>query len=267
MIIDGRAVAADILRAVRHEVLLRQSAPRLTVFTCAPNFETQKFLALKKRRADEVGVALRIIELPADSNQSDIIQSIKAVHQDADGIIVQLPFPPSINIETVLSAIEPAHDVDAINGHNSSAQMLSPVVGAIAELSHRYQVDFQNKRVVIIGQGRLVGAPATRYAESQGAQVTIITKENAADTAAATKTADIIITGAGVPNLIKPAMISDGVVIFDAGTSEDGGELVGDVEPNCAGKAALLTPVPGGIGPITVAVLLRNVLYAAQQND
>lgn len=264
MVIDGRAVAADIIESVRLSILQLQSAPRLTVFTCAPNFETEKFLSIKKQKAKEVGVSLQVVEFKIDETQAEIIQSIKAAHETADGIIVQLPFPSDINIDAVLPSVASSHDVDGISYGGGSVPMFPPVVGAIAELSHRYQVDFEHKHVVIVGQGRLVGIPAASYAQSCGARVTVVTKENGVDLATATRSADIIITGAGVPGLVTPDMISNGVIVFDAGTSEDGGELVGDVAVACQHKAALFTPVPGGIGPITVAVLLRNVTYAAK---
>ena len=267
MIIDGRAVAARILGSLQQTVLQLPAPPRLTVFTCAPNFETQKFLALKKRRAEEVGIMLQIVEFPADSSQSEIIQSIEVAHQTTDGIIVQLPFPTNIDIDTVLQSVKSTHDVDAIHYDGSITTILPPVVGAIAELANVHQIDFQNKQVVVIGQGRLVGRPAALYAKSCGANVTVVTKDNEADLISMTKIADILITGAGVPGLIKSEMVREGVVIFDAGTSEDGGELVGDVDSDCAYKAALFTPVPGGIGPITVAVLLRNVVEAALRKD
>jgi len=136
---------------------------------------------------------------------------------------------------------------------------LPPVVGAIKELSKRQHVVFAGAKVVVVGEGRLVGKPAALWAKKQGAQVKVIHR-NTERPEEILKTADIIISGAGDPGIIKPEMIKEGVVIFDAGTSEEGGVLKGDANPACADKATLFTPVPGGIGPITVAVLLRNLV-------
>jgi methylenetetrahydrofolate dehydrogenase (NADP+) / methenyltetrahydrofolate cyclohydrolase len=115
------------------------------------------------------------------------------------------------------------------------------------------------RHVVVVGSGKLVGLPASRWFMEQGSAVSVVTKDTA-DIAYYTKNADIIVLGAGVPRLLTPDMVKEGVVILDAGTSEDGGVLAGDADPACAEKASLFTPVPGGIGPITVAVLLRNLV-------
>ena len=119
------------------------------------------------------------------------------------------------------------------------------------------------EKVVVVGHGRLVGEPAALWAKGQGATVTVVTKEtsNSEQIIAA---ADVLILGAGQPNIITPEAIKPGVVIFDAGTSEDNGELKGDAHPDCAEVASLFTPVPGGIGPITVSMLLKNVVKAAE---
>jgi methylenetetrahydrofolate dehydrogenase (NADP+)/methenyltetrahydrofolate cyclohydrolase len=154
-----------------------------------------------------------------------------------------------------------SHDVDVTRYDGSDNTLLPPVVGAIAEISRTHNVSFANRSVVVVGNGRLVGAPAAAYAAKEGARVTVVTKDS--DNISATRDADIIILGAGSPGLLTPDMVKEGVVVFDAGTSEEGGMLVGDADPAVVQKAALLTPVPGGIGPLTIAILLKNVLYLA----
>jgi methylenetetrahydrofolate dehydrogenase (NADP+)/methenyltetrahydrofolate cyclohydrolase len=138
---------------------------------------------------------------------------------------------------------------------------MSPVVGAIDTICREYDLLLAAQQVVVVGDGRLVGKPAKVWAQRQGAHVASITKETSSDEARAVVAhADVLILGAGQANLVQPEMIKSGVIIFDAGTSEDGGELRGDADPACAGKASLATPVPGGIGPLTVACLFRNVV-------
>jgi len=161
--------------------------------------------------------------------------------------------------EALLSAILKELDIDNINYEGEETDILPPVVGAIAEIAQRHDVDFAGKNVVVIGRGRLVGKPATLWAKSQGAVVTVIDKDTE-DADSIMREADIIISGAGVPSLITPDKIKDGVIIFDAGTSEEGGELKGDADQACASKCSLFTPVPGGVGPITIAILLRNLV-------
>jgi methylenetetrahydrofolate dehydrogenase (NADP+) / methenyltetrahydrofolate cyclohydrolase len=263
MIIDGKAIAGRILESVRAEISTMEKPPRLTVFTCAPNFETQKFLALKQRRAQEVGVTVEVISLDPSMVTVEVIRTIQESLPETDGVIVQLPFPASIDIQAVLISVPASYDVDALLYAGEETDILPPVVGAIDAIAEHHQIQWQDKKVVVVGQGRLVGAPAASYADRKGAEVVVL-KKDTDDNEHKIKTADILILGAGVPGLVTADMVQDGVVVFDAGTSEEGGMLVGDASPDVASKAALLTPVPGGIGPITIAILLKNVLKLAQ---
>lgn len=259
MIIDGNAIARDIYAELTERIRENGYRPHLTVFTCAPNFETQKFLALKRKRAGEVGIAVNVIEFGESVTTEEVLLTFTALGAHTDGIIVQLPFPSQVRIDEILARIPGTLDVDAVNYDGSSETILPPVVGAIHEILTREQLDIEGKEVVVVGNGRLVGKPAAHYAVRRGARVTVLTKDskNIYDAIAR---AEVLICGAGNPHMITPAHIQEGVLIFDAGTSESGGVLAGDVDPLCSEKAALFTPVPGGIGPITVAVLLRNLV-------
>lgn len=257
MIVDGKKIAEAIFSEIQDQIRALPAPPRLTVFTSAPNFETQKFLAVKKRKAEEMGVAIQIIELAHDLSTDACVASIQKAAETTDGIVVQLPFPSHIDREALIRAIPESHDVDAFNIDDS--EILPPVVGAIREIVDRHNVTLRDAACVVVGDGRLVGAPAAAWFEKSGARVTQLTKESGG-IAGETKDADIIVLGAGVPGLLKPDMIKAGVAIFDAGTSEAEGRLVGDADPACAEKASVFTPVPGGIGPITIAVLFRNLV-------
>lgn len=259
MIVDGKKIAGEIYADIKANLSDSQKHPCLTVFACAPNAETRKYMELKKKRASELGIDVLVIELDADTSTEKAVEAILSSGASADGVIVQLPFPAQVDAETLLSAIPKELDIDNINYGGRETDVLPPVVGAVAEIAKRHNVDFMDKNVVVIGRGRLVGKPATLWVKSQGAVVTIIDKDTE-DSETIMREADIIISGAGVPGLITPDKIKDGVVIFDAGTSEEGGEMRGDADPVCADKASLFTPVPGGIGPITIAILLRNLL-------
>lgn len=262
-IVDGKQIAAAMYEEVAASIQTNALAPRMAIITCAPNFETQRYLEMKKSRAEEVGIALTIIEMSADATTEDVICSIESVSKQVNGIVVQLPLPPAIDREAVLSAIPPELDPDCFSG-GETTHLLPPVVGAIDEIAKKYQIVWKDKQVVVLGHGRLVGLPAETYTKKQGAIVTVLT-ESSAEVAASIAQADIIITGAGQAHMITADMVSAGVAIFDAGTSEDGGELRGDVHPLVAEKASLFTPVPGGIGPITIAVLLRNLVMLTRQ--
>jgi len=259
VLVDGKAIAEEIYREVANQVTHLNAQPHLTVFTCVPNFETQKYLALKIRKAKAVGIAINVIEFPEDITSEDVITSIAHACMQTDGVIVQLPFPDHVDIEAVLASIPRQYDVDAINYDGSDEKVLPPVVGAIKEISKKHDVLFAAQKVAIVGRGRLVGQPAEIWTTRQGAQVEVVTKDTG-DLATAVGSAHILILGAGQPGLITKDMVADNVIIFDAGTSEVSGELKGDCAADCQGKAAVYTPVPGGIGPITIAVLLRNLI-------
>jgi len=256
MKVDGNALARDILEQLKVDV---KSSPKMTlaVVTCTPNFETKKYLEMKKRRASAVGISLNIIELPEDSNTEQVVECVQAVAAQATGVVVQLPLPEHIDRDIVLRAIPPAKDPDGFSYGEKRDRMLPPVVGAIDEISQAHELEWKNKRVVILGQGRLVGIPAARYARKKGARVRVYKKDTL--DVSSLKTADIIVSGIGQAKFIVPDMLTAGVVVFDAGTSEDGGELAGDMHPDVAAMASLYTPVPGGIGPLTIALLLRNL--------
>jgi methylenetetrahydrofolate dehydrogenase (NADP+)/methenyltetrahydrofolate cyclohydrolase len=261
MTIDGNAIADDILREVAAGVQALGRAPVLAILTSEPNFETQRYLALKCRKAAACGVRTNVIELPPDASANDVRDSMRAAMDGADGIIVQLPFPPEVDIGPVLESIPPDVDVDALNPQTRT--VLSPVVGACEEILKRNAITVAGKHAAVIGYGRLVGAPVERWLRAAGAEVRVITKD--AEDAGAIAAADIVVCGAGVPGMLKPEMVKEGVAVLDAGTSEEGGLLRGDADPLIADKAALFTPVPGGIGPVTVAMLLRNLLTLAKE--
>lgn len=263
MLVDGKLIATGILESVAKKVSTLSHAPRLTAVTCAPNFETQKYLKMKKAKASSVGVVLNVVELPEEATTQEVILCVMQVAKVSDGVVIQLPLPPRIDRDAVLATVAPSKDPDGFQYGVVDGVVFTPVVGAIDEISKYYHVDWSGKKVVVLGEGRLVGKPAAYYARQRGADVQVMVKETF--DAAVLKTADIIVSGAGQAKLITADSIKEGVVVFDAGTSEDGGVLVGDAAPDVASKASLLTPVPGGIGPITIAYLLRNLVQLARQ--
>lgn len=259
MIVDGKKIAAEIYAAVAKEVENLQKKPVLAAITCDPNFETKKYLELKKRKAAAVGITLRFIELPAATTTDEVLACINTIASEVDGVVVQLPFPAHVDREKVLAAVPVNKDPDGFSYTTNASACVPPVVGAVKEIAQYYNFSFSKKRVLVLGQGRLVGAPAVRFLETVGAQVSISTEHDAAQ-ATQLQEADVIISGIGEPHFITVHNIKHGAVVFDAGTSEDGGLMVGDVHPDVAHVAALFTPVPGGIGPITIALLFRNLV-------
>lgn len=266
MLVDGKTIAADIYRELKEELSGRTKHPRLLVVTAAPNAETQKYLNLKCRFAEELGIEVVVQEFSSEVTTEDIKDFLVGAFTTYDGVIIQLPLPVQVDTASLLSLLPKHLDIDVANYTGGEAEILPPVVGAIKEILNRHQVDFVGKKVVVVGRGRLVGKPAALWAEAQNAAVTVIDKDTT-DGGLSLSEADVIISGAGVPALITPEKIKEGVMIFDAGTSEDGGILKGDADPACATKSSLFTPVPGGIGPITIAVLLRNLVVLSRSGS
>lgn len=263
MVVSGRAIAADIFAELKNQISHLDVKPHLTVFTCAPDFATQSYLQLKKQKAEEIGVQINVIELPETVTTEDMIASVSYSQMQTDGIIVQLPLPAHLDTDRILAAIPPTLDVDVVHYDGTAELVLPPVVGAIAEIVRRHDILLATQNAVVMGQGRLVGKPTALWLARQGVQVQVVT-EHTPDAETFIANADILVLGVGKPGLVKPLDVKKGVVIFDAGTSEEKGRLKGDADGLCADKASVMTPVPGGIGPITVAILLRNLVTLAQ---
>lgn len=257
MIVSGKEMADAIFTKLKERVTLLAVPPKLVIITCAPNFETQKFLKLKQRRASELGISTNLIEVIPATTLADVRAVVEKAKLEADGIIIQFPFPHLATID-LIALIPPSHDLDVFNYNGQGSLLLPPVIGAIDYMSSLHNVVWADKQVVIIGQGLLVGKPAVTYAKTRGSKISIITKEN--PDLSILKTADIIISGAGSPGLVTADLVKEEAVIFDAGTSEEKGILKGDIDPEVVHKASLFTPVPGGIGPVTIAILFQNLL-------
>lgn len=262
IIVDGKKLAVDLLGSVAVTVRDMSSAPVLTILTCEPDKATETFVRLKRQKAKEVGIEMREVVVPKSATTADVLDLVNKLKSDCDALVVQLPFPEHFDTEMILAAVPSSHDADVLSGQEALTEILPPVVGAIDLIAKAYQVDWKDKEVVIVGRGRLVGAPAIGYVEGRGGKVTVVDKATK-DIADITKQADIIISGAGDPGLLKAADLRPGVVVFDAGTSESAGKLAGDLSPEAAFVTSLFTPVPGGIGPLTVAILLQNVSQLA----
>ncbi|HVU75577.1 MAG TPA: bifunctional 5,10-methylenetetrahydrofolate dehydrogenase/5,10-methenyltetrahydrofolate cyclohydrolase, partial [Candidatus Paceibacterota bacterium] len=211
------------------------------------------------------GIELRRIDLPARPTTADALAAIEKLAPEVQGLIVQLPLPEEIETEKVLAAIPPYLDVDGINPTvvEDARLVQAPVAGAVREILQYSRIDSHGKTCVVVGAGRLVGAPAAHLMKVLGAFVSVVTLESGS--LEELKKADIAILGAGNPGFVKPEMLKSHVVLIDAGTSEQAGKVAGDADPSCADVASLFTPVPGGVGPVAVAMIFKNLLDLAQK--
>lgn len=259
MILDGREVAGFIKERHRQQVAALGRAPKLVIVSSGQTAATQSFVHAKVRYGEGIGVAVEVLDVPS----GELLEAIAAqnARDEVTGIIVQLPLGNPEQTDAALAAVEPAKDVDGL-APGSSFQV-SAAKGIIWLLG-AYSVEVKAQAVSVVGQGRLVGAPVADALESIGADVTRC-NEHTADLAAATREADVIIAATGVPALITREMVKSGTAIVDAGSGSRDGRVVGDVDPELVGDRDLkVSPVPGGVGPMTVAALFDNLLIAAQ---
>jgi len=257
MRIDGKKIAEDI-----YQELLAQTntcSPKLGLVVCGSDSATQSFVRLKERVASRLGVEVYKREFEPDVHTEDLVTAVFKLSQEVDGLVVQLPLPGHIDESRVLSTIPKAVDVDALNQETPSQERLvhAPVAEAVLEILARASVSVLGKRTVVVGAGKLVGAPVAERLQELGAVVSVVTLETGS--LQEVKEADIVVLGAGSPGLLTPDMLKPGVVLIDAGTSEAKGRVVGDADPACESVASVFTPVPGGVGPVTVSMLFKNL--------
>jgi|TARA_B100001971_G_scaffold203882_1_gene219384 methylenetetrahydrofolate dehydrogenase (NADP+)/methenyltetrahydrofolate cyclohydrolase len=265
MIVDGKKIEGEIKEALKDEIKKRKRHFCLSIFESDHTLAGQKFVNIKKRFAKDIGVSFNEYEFPESADTRVLKKMIKEVIPKSNGIIIQLPLPSHIERDKVLNSIPLYLDVDVLSKksikefENGTLPILPPVVGAIKEILDRSSVDVRGKKVVIIGKGMLVGAPSAVWFKREGGNVEVVDSKTH-NLEEKTHDADIIVSGVGKPHMLAPDMLRQGVVLLDAGTSEMHGKLAGDAHPSCAGKCSVFTPVPGGIGPITIAVLFKNLI-------
>lgn len=240
MIIDGRKIAEEILVEIGDAL----RGKKLGIVMGTSDAATESFIRIKSKVAARLGVEV------VHGEFSELLKS-------CDGIIVQLPIA---NSDELLAQLPGKKDVDAIG---PSPLVRPPVAGAVAEVLTRNGVTVAGAQAVVVGAGRLVGLPSAALLRELGATVSVITTQHGS--LQELKSADIVVLGAGNPGFIKPDMLKQGVVLIDAGTSEAGGKLMGDADPACAEVASVFTPVPGGIGPIAVAMIFKNLFELTRQ--
>jgi len=258
MIVDGKALAAKVKEKLKKKAHGKNLC--LAVVWVGDNEVSAKYVARKKKLGEEVGVEVRVYEYAAEISQAELEEEIKKLADKSEikGIIVQLPLPAHLEEEKILNLIPAEKDVDALS---QEARVYSPVVEAVREILEEGGVEIEGKRAAVLGRGKLVGKPVALWLSQEGAEVEIIHSQTSEEEKKRIlKTVDIIVSGVGEPGLIKPEDIKEGVVLIDAATSESNGKLVGDADPSCADKCALFTPVPGGVGPLTVVMLFKNLI-------
>jgi methylenetetrahydrofolate dehydrogenase (NADP+)/methenyltetrahydrofolate cyclohydrolase len=271
-ILDGRALAATL----RAEILARTQAlpyrPGLAVVLVGADPASSVYVRSKDRAAREAGLDARTIRLPAETSQAELLAVVQQLNDDpsVDGILVQLPLPPAIVARAVIEAIDPAKDVDGFHPLNvgrlqDNLPVLTPCTprGVMKLLAHS-GVTLAGARAIVLGRSAIVGRPVASLLLAQNATVTIA-HSRTHDLAAECRRADVVVAAVGRAEMVRGDWIAPGATVIDVGINRlDDGRLVGDVAYGECGHAAAITPVPGGVGPLTIACLLENTLLAAE---
>ncbi len=270
--IDGRKIRDEILENVKRGVSLLSFQPVFCDVLVGDNKVSAQYVRMKAKTAEECGICFHHAEFPESITTENLVEEIKKLNDIPNmcGVIVQLPLPKHLDRQAIMNAIDPKLDVDCLgqilsNEFYSKETLIGyPTALACVHILDSLNLDLSNKKILVRGQGDLVGRPVTHILRTRGLNVDIINRETE-NKDEFIKNADIIISGTGLGQSLHGSMVKEGVVVIDAGTSESKGGVVGDVDSlSMNGVASAISPVPGGVGPVTVAMLLKNVLTVAQ---
>ena len=271
IIIDGKEFSKKILEEISNEqkeiVERKNLRPAgLAVIIVGENPASQVYVRNKTRACEKVGFYSETIKLEENISEDDLIKKIEELNEDnkIDGILVQLPLPKHIDELKVINSIKPEKDVDGFSNVNVGKMVIGDESGFL-QLLEGYDIDVDGKDVVVVGRSNIVGKPMAMMLIQKGATVQVCNSRTK-DLSKKLKKADIIVVAVGVPRMIKATDVKEGVVVIDVGINRVDGKLCGDVDyEDVAQKASYITPVPGGVGPMTIASLIKNTFISYQR--
>ncbi|MDX4050100.1 bifunctional methylenetetrahydrofolate dehydrogenase/methenyltetrahydrofolate cyclohydrolase FolD [Aliarcobacter skirrowii] len=280
VLLDGKALSAKIKEEVKVEVTKivkeKNITPGLAVILVGNDAASATYVASKAKACKDAGIYSVVHEMPESITQEELLDTINMMNNNPklDGILVQLPLPKHIDTTTVLEAINPLKDVDGFHPYNVGRMVsnldsfLSATPFGVMRMFEEHNIELSGKDVVVIGSSDIVGKPMASLLINKKATVTVCNSRTK-DLKAHTSKADIVIIAVGVPYLLKEDMVKDGAIVIDVGINRlDTGKLVGDADfEGLKNKCSFLTPVPGGVGPMTIAMLLKNTIKAANLRD
>ncbi len=276
VVIDGKLLSQKILESLKPEVLLLKKkgvVPKLAIVLVGDDQPSKTYIKKKEVAARSIGVDFELHSYPATTGKEKIIAEIKKIQKDThlSGLIVQLPLPEPLFTTEVLNAIDPERDVDCMTDTQLGKLVMKtntiapPTPGAVLEILESINIHVKGKHVVIVGAGALVGKPLTTMLLNKEATVTVCNVYTK-DLKSITKKADILVSAVGKKDLITKSHVSKGCIVIDTGICFVDGKMYGDADfPRVAKKASFITPVPGGVGPVTVALLLKNTVTQAKK--
>ena len=280
VLLDGKILSAKIKEEVKVEVTKivkeKNITPGLAVILVGNDAASATYVASKAKACKDAGIYSVVHEMPESITQEELLETINMMNNNPklDGILVQLPLPKHIDTTTVLEAINPLKDVNGFHPYNVGRMVsnldsfLSATPFGVMRMFEEHNIELSGKDVVVIGSSDIVGKPMASLLINKKATVTVCNSRTK-DLKAHTSKADIVIIAVGVPYLLKEDMVKDGAVVIDVGINRlDTGKLVGDADfEGLKNKCSHLTPVPGGVGPMTIAMLLKNTIKAANLRD
>lgn len=272
-ILDGNALALKIKGEIALKVEKLPRQPGLGTILVGTDPGSLSYVAGKHRDCAEVGIASIRIDLPQTASEAEILAAVAKLNNDANctGFIVQLPLPAAVDAQKVLAAVAPTKDADGLHPSNlgklvlDSKTIVPCTPKAILRLLTEYQINLSGKSVLIIGRGTTVGRPLSILLSQKAVNATVTLAHSATkNLAELLKSTDVVIAAIGKPHFIKPSMIKAGTVVIDVGITRQDAQLLGDVDPSVIDAASYFAPMPGGVGPMTRAMLLSNLLELAQ---
>ena len=266
-LLDGKKIAAQIMAKVQQAIASFPQKPRLAIVRCGDDPASVLYTAMKQKKAEEIGIQAELYVFSSTVNQQEVIEKIQCLNATVDGIMVQLPLPAHLSERQVCDAIDIDKDVDGLT-QQSLAQVMNnqelhapATPKAVIRLLDEYHLPLAGKNVVIVGRSTLIGKPLAMMALHRDATVSICHSKTP-DLAKHTCQADVLISAVGKQHFITPDMIKEDAIVIDVGISKQDNQIKGDIHPDVIQKAAFLAPVPGGVGPMTIAMLLEAVAEA-----
>lgn len=268
---DGKALAERVRKEVAGEVAALRRPVGLATVLVGDDPASAVYVRSKQKACREVGIEPFDHNLSSDTNQEDLLAHVEQLNEDdaVTGILVQLPLPDQIDEDHIIRSINPIKDVDGFHPFNAghlfqgSPTFVAATPAGIMEILREYQVELKGARAVVIGRSNIVGKPMALLLLAEHATVTIC-HSRTRDLPAVVREADVIVAAVGHPQTVTADMVREGATVVDVGINRTDDGLVGDVAQDVREKAGLLTPVPGGVGPMTIASLLRNTVRAAR---
>ena len=268
MIIDGKLISQKVLEELKEEIRQKNLKLRLAAVLVSDNPGIRKFVELKGKAAREVGIDYNIFEFPLTISEESLKEEVRKIVMDEgnNGVLVELPLPKGINAQNVLNEITIEKDVDVLSQEaqdrffSNEPGILPPAVEAVRTVLEFHKFDVKGKKAAVFGYGLLVGKPVAHWLSQNGADVSVI-DENTKNPEKYSLEADIVVSGVGKPEFIGRDMVKNGVVAIDFGYESKDGRIVGDLKfDEVAPKASLITPVPGGMGSVVVAAVLKHLV-------